>query len=230
MSPSVGTALVTGASRGLGRALSLALCADGMRVIAMARDGAALNRLATGDVVGGSGCIEPQVADVTCESSVAEALAGLEHLDVVINNAGVAAMSSLADTTVEGFEQMLRVNLVGPFVVMKQTIDLLSPDGIIVNIASDAALKGIAGMSSYVASKHGLLGLARSADLELRSRGIRVVTFCPGPMETEIFGPGTANPSAMPPAAVADIIVTSIRHRTVLSMDGTVLTPRNFRS
>ncbi len=79
--------------------------------------------------------------------------------------------------------------------------------GHIINIASDAAVRGIAQMGPYAASKHALLGLGRSAGLELRARGVRVTTFCPGPIATDILGPGTASPHALSPEALAAMIV-----------------------
>ena len=79
--------------------------------------------------------------------------------------------------------------------------------GLIINVASDAAIMGIRGMGSYCASKHALLGMGRSFSTELRQQGVRVTTFCPGPISTDISGEGTADPDSMDPDALAGFLV-----------------------
>ena len=80
--------------------------------------------------------------------------------------------------------------------------------GLIINVASDAAIIGIPGMGPYCASKHGLLGMGRSFSLELREQGLRVTTICPGPITTDIMGEGTANQDYMDPGSLADLLVS----------------------
>ena len=90
----------------------------------------------------------------------------------------------LLDVTTDDLREVLEVNLIGAFVVMRESIRKMQQHGSgdVINIASDAAIKGIGGMSSYVASKHGLLGMGRSIRQEMHGSGIRVSTFCPGPI------------------------------------------------
>lgn len=218
--------LVTGASRGLGRVLALALCTEGAEVIALARDGRALDELKDESRSRGlAGRISTRVADVTSEESVGVALEGVGELDVVINNAGIAQFGSIEGMSVADFEQMLRVNVVGPFIVLKHSLPLLRAGSVVIGIASDAATKGIPTMSAYAASKHALLGLGRSAREELRPRGISVVTLCPGPMPTEILGPEATPPKAMPLDHVADLVVALLRHRDTVALLDPVFLP-----
>ena len=102
-------------------------------------------------------------------------------------------MQSLIETPTQEIRDILEVNVIGAFVVMRESArKMLHTDGgQIINIASDAAIRGIARMGPYVASKHALLGLSRSMSLELRQQGVRMTTFCPGPISTDILGSGT---------------------------------------
>jgi NAD(P)-dependent dehydrogenase (short-subunit alcohol dehydrogenase family) len=202
------TIVVTGASRGFGQAIARACLQAGARVLALGRDPAALEETrAALAAIGGE--FEIGTLDVRDEGAVCACFAGLNRLDVLVNNAGIARIRPLLETPTSELEEILAVNVVGAFVVMREAARKMvaAGGGHIINIASDAALRGIARMAPYVASKHALLGLGRSAGLELRAHGVRVTTFCPGPIATDILGPGTASPHALPPDALAGMIV-----------------------
>jgi NAD(P)-dependent dehydrogenase (short-subunit alcohol dehydrogenase family) len=202
------TALVTGASRGLGRAVAEAFLRAGARVLATGRDPAAMAQArAALEAIGGP--FEMVALDVRDERAVAAWIGGLERLDILVNNAGIARHRPLLETPTDELREILEVNVIGAFIVLREAARKMVAQGggHIINIASDAAIRGIGGMAPYVASKHALLGLGRSASLEMRERGVRVTTFCPGPISTDILGPGSAHPAAMPPQALAEHIV-----------------------
>jgi NAD(P)-dependent dehydrogenase (short-subunit alcohol dehydrogenase family) len=178
------TVLVTGAGGDLGRAVIRHLVAAGGRVVALDRDPAALLALADAH---GSAVLTRQ-ADVGEEGDVdaafAWALAAAGRLDGVFNNAGVeGAVAPLAEYPLAAFDEVLRVNVRGAFLVLRAAMRALGGGGAVVNTASGAALVGSPQMGGYVASKHAVLGLTRTAALEGAARGIRVNAVCPGPIE-----------------------------------------------
>jgi len=191
------TVLVTGVSRGLGHAIAAAFAARGWNTIGVARSACQIPGVRT------------ELLDVCDEQAVTAFIGSLPKLDVVVNNAGIARYRPLLETPTAELREILEVNLIGAFHVMRETARRMVDQGggLILNIASDAAVKGIAQMAPYVASKHALLGLARSVSAELRSRGVRVCTYCPGPISTEILGLASKNPRALQPADIAGTIV-----------------------
>jgi NAD(P)-dependent dehydrogenase (short-subunit alcohol dehydrogenase family) len=203
------TVLVTGASRGLGRAIAAAFLRAGARVLALGRDSAAMaeTRMLLEEISGPFVMVQLDLRD---ERAVTSYITDLDGLDIVVNNAGIARHGPLVTTSTQELRDILEVNLIAAFIVMREAVRkmlLLGAGGHIINIASDAAYRGIGHMAPYVASKHALLGMSRSANLELRKHGIRVSTLCPGPIITDILGPGTANPNALPPEHVAEMVV-----------------------
>ncbi|MDP6747146.1 MAG: SDR family oxidoreductase [Candidatus Poribacteria bacterium] len=201
------TVLVTGASRGFGRAIAEEMLRLGAHVLALGRDPVAMDETrASLATIGGE--FEMVTMDVCDESAVTNYITALPCLDVVVNNAGIAHVQSLIETPAQEIRDILEVNVIGAFVVMRESARkmLQTNGGQIINIASDAAIRGIARMGPYVASKHALLGLSRSMSLELRQQGVRVTTFCPGPISTDILGSGTGDSNAMSPEDLAKTI------------------------
>jgi NAD(P)-dependent dehydrogenase (short-subunit alcohol dehydrogenase family) len=191
------TVLITGVSRGLGRELAIAFAARGFDTIGVARSACDIANVRT------------EQLDVCDETAVTAFIAGMPALDVVVNNAGIARYRPLLETPTSELRDILELNVVAAFVVMREAARAMAAGqgGLIINIASDAAVKGIGCMAPYVASKHALLGMGRSVSHELRGQGVRVCTYCPGPIDTEILGPGSGNPNALQPAELAATIV-----------------------
>lgn len=191
------TVLVTGASRGLGRAIAEAFAGNGWNALGVARTSC--------DVPG----VQMIQLDVCDEAAVTEFIGSIEQLDVVINNAGIARINPLIETPTQELRDILEINVVAAFVVMREAARRMVQQGggQIINIASDAAVRGIGRMAPYVASKHALLGLGRSAAQELRGQGLRVTAYCPGPIATEILGPISENAKALRPEDIAKTIV-----------------------
>ena len=191
------TALITGVSRGLGLALARAFAQSGWNTAGVAR----------------SSCTIPNVRtvklDVRDEEAVTEFIHSFERLNVVVNNAGIASQRPLVETQTAELREILETNVVAAFVVMRESARRMVEQGggQIINIASDASYMGIGNMAPYVGSKHALLGIGRSVSLELRKHGVRVCTYCPGPIDTEILGKLSRNTDALKTEEIARTIV-----------------------
>jgi len=190
--------LVTGASRGLGRAVAEEFLTAGAYVFGTGRDPAAIAEAADGfRAISESFRMTP--LDVCDEPAVTAFIGELDRLDVLVNNAGIYPCFPFLDTPTQNVRDILEVNVIGAFVVMREAVRkmLEHDDGVVINIGSDASVRGIPGMASYVASKHALLGLSRSARLELHGSGVRVTTFCPGGINLDVFGPEAGESSML---------------------------------
>lgn len=183
------TALVTGASRGIGREVARMLAVDGARVWALARSADALAELAAED-------IRPVVCDLRDDTATWHALDELsERLggppDVVVNSSGVFGISSLAEETVSSFDAHLEVNVRAPFLVIRVLLPAMLErgSGTIVNIGSVAGRKAFSGNGAYSASKFGLRGLHEVLVEELRGTGVRATLIEPAATDTELWDP-----------------------------------------
>jgi NAD(P)-dependent dehydrogenase (short-subunit alcohol dehydrogenase family) len=217
------SALVTGGSRGLGRALALRLAAEGAKVTLVARHRAELDEVVA-EIRRGGGTAYGIVADVGEKESVypivgqAAALAG--PVDILINNAsalGPVPLRLLLDTDCEDFERVLQVNTVGPFRLIKAVAGamVLRHAGVIVNISSDAAVEAYPAWGAYGASKAALDHLTRTAAAELADTGVRFFSVDPGEMNTRMHADAIpdADPASLQiPEAVAEKIVAMLRH------------------
>lgn len=202
------TAIVTGGSRGIGRAVAVRLAKDGMNLVInyrgnsaaaeeterMCRELGAEVLLVQGDV----SCAED------CEKLAAQAKEAFGRVDVLVNNAGITRDGLLARMTEEDFRAVLDVNLVGPWNMMKAVNRIMMKQryGRIVNLSSVTGLMGNMGQTNYAAAKAGILGMTKSYAREVASRGITVNAVAPGFIDTDMT-------EAMPEGA-KDKIITGI--------------------
>lgn len=185
-------ALVTGASRGIGKACATALAQAGAKVALCARDLASCEEGARAirEAGGEAAAFALDVADpVAVDACVEQVEASLGPVEIVVNNAGVALSAPLHRTSVEDLRRVLEVNLVGAFSVIHAVLPkmLARKSGRIVNIASTAGRAGYRYTTAYTASKHGLVGLTRSLAHEVAPKGITVNAVCPGWTETDML-------------------------------------------
>lgn len=180
------TAIVTGAARGIGAAITETLVADGARVVIgdiLDGEGEELaERLGDGAVY-----VHLDVTDSAhWQAAVAEAERLFAPVSVLVNNAGIVEFGGIADQPADSFRRVIDINLYGAWLGMHTTLPSLrrAGGGCIVNISSTAGLMGYANLSAYTASKWGLRGLTKTAALELAADGVRVCSVHPGPIRT----------------------------------------------
>lgn len=183
------TALITGASRGLGRSIALTLARCGYTIIVnylSSQDKAEEVARAAG---GGSFAIRADVGDAGDVSALAAEIdSRFGRLDLLVNNAGITGDSLLLRQTEEEWDRVIRTNLTGSFLVIRTLAPLLikAEGGHIINLASHSGARGKAGQAAYSASKAGITGLTLSAAAELAEHGIRVNAVMPGYLATDM--------------------------------------------
>ena len=186
------TALVTGASRGIGAAVARRLAASGARVALLARSKDALRALAS-ELGGGAVGLACDVRDTV---TLARALDQLPDLlggapSIVVNNAGAFFIAPARETSVEAFAEMIAVNLTAPFAVVRGLLPAMigAGGGHVVTIGSVADRATFPGNAAYAASKYGLRALHEVLRMELRASGVRVSLVSPGPVNTDLWNP-----------------------------------------
>lgn len=213
------TALVTGATEGIGRAIAFGLGRAGYAVGACARTPSKL-RILLDDLRAAGITAHGVPADVGLESDVAtmvDDIAGaLGPVDVLVNNAGVALLKPFEQLTLDEWDTTMATNLRSLFLVTRAVLPGMRQrkHGAIVNIASLAGRNGFAGGTAYTASKHAVLGFARSLMLEVRKDNVRVITICPGSVDTPLIqSQGMLTPDVtkiLKPEDVADTVLAAL--------------------
>lgn len=186
-------ALITGAASGIGREVAIKFAKSGAKlVISDVNDDLGNQTLAMAKECGADGMyIHCDVSDpVQVEKLVAKTIEKFGQLNVVCNDAGIEGKTaSTIDLNLENWDRVINTNLKGVWLCMKAQIPhlLKSGGGAIVNVSSIAGLVGFPGLPAYVASKHGVVGLTKTAALEFASAGVRVNAVCPGPIMTPML-------------------------------------------
>ena len=183
-------ALVTGASRGIGRAIAKQLAAQGAHVIAAAREENA--RPVADEITASGGRAEPIAMDVTAPASAEATVKGVMErhgrLDILVNNAGIAKDQLMLRMKRDDWDAVLATNLTAAFALTQAALKPMIKQrrGRIVCISSVVGQRGNAGQANYAASKAGLIGFAKSVALEVASRGVTVNVVAPGLIETDM--------------------------------------------
>lgn len=209
-------AIVTGASRGIGRAIAVMLGCHGVKVAAAARtEGDLLAVCEEVKAVGGEAMAIR--TDMTLERDVKRlvrvTVERFGRLDIVINNAGTGVFVPLEETTTEDWDRTMAVNVRGPFMLCREAIPHLKQSGNgawIINICSVVGVKGYVNQSAYTASKHALLGMTKVLAQEVKQHGIRVHAVCPGGVDTGLVAdarPDLDRSVLMQPDEIAEIVL-----------------------
>jgi len=183
--------IITGAGRGVGRAISLRFAADGAKVVLAARSEKELNRVAA-EIVNKDGIAIAVPTDVTVETQVRDMVARTESelgpVDILVNNAGVMILRPIVETTLDEWHRVMNTNLLGAFLCSRAVLPSMMErrTGRIINIGSMAGRRGYPEQGVYCASKHGLYGLSKVLAIEGQAYGIRVNVVSPGGALTEL--------------------------------------------
>ena len=208
--------IITGAAGGIGRAAARRFASEGATIVAVDLPGSDLDGTAAA-VAAEGGDITTVTADVRSDSEVASyvaaALDAHGRVDALFNNAGVEGpIASLVDYTADGFDQVLAVNVLGVWLGIKHTGPAIaaSGGGAIVNTASMLGMVGVAGMGAYVASKHAVIGLTKTAALEFAPLGVRVNAVAPAPVDTRMIRSIEQSMNPDDPSAVRQYLVSRV--------------------
>lgn len=191
MSKQPKVAIVTGASRGIGRAIALKLAEESFTVIVNYAGSAEKARAVVTDIEAAGGRAQAVQADISDAAAVerlfATTLERFGRLDVVVHNAGTMEMGHITTDNLDVLDRALSVNLRGSWLVMARAAEVLEEGGRIIALSSSVLAKSFPGYGAYIASKAGVEGLVRVLANELRGREITVNAIAPGPVGTELF-------------------------------------------
>ncbi|MEX1274880.1 MAG: SDR family NAD(P)-dependent oxidoreductase [Bacteroidota bacterium] len=220
-------ALITGAGRGIGRTLALTLARNGTEVVLTARTKSELD-LVRNEITSEGGKAHALEGDLTNDRDIERMFRHLREtfgrLDILVNNAGIGRFAPIKDLAVHEFDAMWNLNMRALFLCTQQALPLMIPQrrGAIVNISSLAGKNAFVGGGGYSATKWALLGFSKTLMLEVREHNIRVVTICPGSVDTT-FSSAANDPARsekiIHPQDIADTLITvlTLPDRTMVS-------------
>jgi len=214
-------AIVTGASRGIGRAINIALAEEAATIVLVARASDTLQEAAE-KVTEAGGKARIVVTELTDEESIKGLVKYTEaefgRLDVLVNNAGITHSARLEETATEDWQRLMWVNARALFILCREALALLrkSQAAYIINIASVVGVKGYPLQSAYTSSKHALRGMTISLSEELRDSNIRVHLLCPGGVDTEMVSnvrPDIKKEDLIGPDEIAELVLYLVAHK-----------------
>ena len=215
------TAIVTGASRGIGKTIAVALGKEKMRLALLARSTDQLQ-----EVVGHIRAAGGEAIAVPCdlmnsdavEASLNKVYQQFDSLDVLINNAGIFLEKPIAEIKLEEWDRVLRINLTASFLICQSAFLKMKDrkSGRIIAIASSASTQGFIHQAGYCASKHGLLGFMRCLSIEAKPHNVHVHTICPGGVRTDLLkgtymGERVSQSAIIEPENIADLVLFLVR-------------------
>ncbi len=187
-------ALITGASKGIGKSIAKALAEAGVHAVLTARSKDLLEEVG-GEIKRSGGRATIIAADLSREDDIIALFDNIKKsigsLDILINNAGILSAGKLVDFPMKEFDSMIAVNLRAVFVCCQQALKIMIPagSGYIINISSVVGFKGYPDLTAYTATKHGIMGLTKALAAEVQENGIRVSAILPGGVDTDLIGP-----------------------------------------
>ena len=214
-------AILTGASRGIGKAIAKALAQEGVRLALVARSMEKLQEVEK-ELRPSGAKVRIYPADIADPEApgriVREVIQQFGRLDILINNAGMALSKPLVETTTEEWDRQITVNARAPFLFCREAIPYLkkSEVPVIVNISSVVGYKGYILQGAYTASKHALMGMTKVLAQEVQKDGIRVYVISPGGVDTDLAAsmrPDLNRSILISPDEIADIILYLLKHR-----------------
>lgn len=221
-------AIVTGAGRGIGRAIALGLADRGLTVSLASRNQRELEAVRVEiEKAGGRAIAVPTdvSSSIEVERLVAETVRHSGPVDVLVNNAAVVEPSLITDTSEPSWDRVIDINLKGAFLCLRAVLPhmISCRRGRIVNISSISGRVGTPRLASYCASKWGLLGLTKAAAEETRGYGVQILAICPGSVDTEMLKKG--QPDAEPDMSAAEVasLVVYLALDAPASMTGSVV-------
>ncbi len=226
-------AVITGASRGIGKSIAEHYAEEGARLVISARDpdrlGSVRDELRTKGVE-----VISVLADVSKESDVVTliraAAEAFGRIDILVNNAGFGIFKPVAEMKTEEFDSLFNVNLRGAFIATREVLPYMiaQEDGVIVNIASLAGKNALKNGAAYAATKWAMIGFAKSLMLEVRKHNIRVVTISPGSVDTDFGSMDRPNrDKILKPGDVAEAAVVAASLPLTAMMSEIDLRPTN---
>jgi 3-oxoacyl-[acyl-carrier protein] reductase len=185
-------ALVTGASRGIGRSISIALANASAHVVLVARNHELLQKVA--HLITSQGSKATTILTDISDQKDIQALFKkvkdiLGKLDILVNNAGIGIFGKLAEFNVDDFDRLISVNLRGTYICCQEAVQLMIPrrHGYIINVSSMQGIKAYPSQSAYAATKHGIMGFTKALAAEVQEYGIRVSVILPGGVDTDLI-------------------------------------------
>ena len=180
--------LITGASRGIGRAIAMKLAASDVTLLLHGRDGAALAETCTAIAPSGAS-VQKLIHDLATIDGTRDLIAevGHEPIDLLVNNAGVAVVKPFGEVTIDEWQQMLAVNVTAPVLLTQHFAPRMPPGASIVNVLSVAAKNAFPNWSVYCATKYALHGFSTAVREELREHRVRVLNVYPAATDTDIW-------------------------------------------
>lgn len=224
-------AIVTGAARGIGRAITIELLEAGFFTVICSRSRQGVASLEA-EISSFAGNFMAFSTDISVEKEIRRLISSVSEekgkIDVLINNAGVVYTAPVEETDIEQWDEMMAVNARGTFLMVKHALPLMPRGSHIVNIGSNASKKGFPGWAAYCASKFAVLGFTNSLREEVRNRGIKVSAVLPGPTRTDIWdslGGKWDRTKMMSPEVTAKTVLSVINQPSEANIDEIDIVP-----
>ncbi len=211
------TAIVTGASRGIGKAIALTLAREGARIGISARSADALARVGE-ELRAHGGAVHVFTGDMSDEEQirafVRSSAERFGSIDILVNNAGIGRFHNVAEFPTSDWDEMFRLNVRGLFIATRECLPYLrkAKESVVVNVASLASRNAFTGGGGYAATKHAVLGFSRCLMLEERDHGVRVLAICPGSVRTDFFDSDSVPKSRLDRMLAPDDVAESMVH------------------